>query len=1109
MKKSFKWLLCVSLAATTFMAGCDVLGGGEEEHEHTYATTYSYDKNGHWIETICEDHEVEKLNLALHTGLEDGICDTCKYDEHQGAGHTYAEVLSKDETNHWYAPTCGHEVAGKEVAAHVDENNDKLCDTAGCGYDYNHTHTYATSWTTDANNHWHAATCECTIEGADKEAHVDEDKNGVCEVCEGATYESTHTHTYASGDDWSSDEDNHWYAATCAHTGLKSSVTAHNDADKDGDCDVCGWYDEDHTHTYATEWSKDEDNHWHAANCGHSGLTNDLAEHDIENGECTVCGYDGNHEHAYGDEWVADETNHWLAATCGCSLTVATTAHDGMEDGVCDTCGYEAECDHTPAEPWVKDETSHWFACPQHPAVTYDEGEHEGMEDGVCDVCEYADYEDGHVHTYDADGDWTSDYDNHWIASDCHSGVVKEGTVAEHTDEDEDGYCDTCSQELFENVIAIASSDQAANIVNKGMISVENYSSEEYYFEYGEGYFHALGLAADGYEYWYMAEGDGIFALQSTSYGLSVPYGATVANLNGYEISLSYDEVAYGASEAIAAFYQIAVNNGDVVKAYEDGVYSFSGFNANYQEFTVSFTIVEHTVYDEDWNATYVDYVNWFQLVIDDYYGTTYEITQSAGERTAQSPYRADEFIASEYDLKIVPFEYVDWSDVEGEAIEFTNTLTITKGNGVNLYLENVLPTTADLQFDSFSYTINGEEEGDLQVNGNLTDDEPHFQIRTTGSTPADTYTVVINTLKVSYTFTVTVTNPPVTEISAQVNDDGWNAMSEVSAYVGDTLQIRSQVNTNADASYTASITSANAADATLTMEVVPEQDMGWMVVAGYTRYDFTTTKAGTYEVTLVSAENSEITATLTITVSEPPKAEDVLNGSYSYSDYYGSGYTVYVTFTPAEEGGLSGTAAIALVDRNDAATVYNVNYSYDETNGLVFTNTDGSAFTDVTIIYEDYELTASWMYEGWWGPEPTEPGVLTVSDPYTPPTAEDMVAGQYRLEVIGENGWSLESATDIVLNADGTGTYTRWHFDDSYNQVNDATATFKWTVVANEDGTYTVTVTDVTGATELTAGAWTVGTVTGTDNWGYPTTYTAITGVMVNNVATEFPIYE
>ncbi len=47
-----------------------------------------------------------------------------------------------------------------------------------------------------------------------------------------------HTHTFAA--EWSSDAENHWHAANCEHTSEKSDLAAHTGTE-DGICDVCGY----------------------------------------------------------------------------------------------------------------------------------------------------------------------------------------------------------------------------------------------------------------------------------------------------------------------------------------------------------------------------------------------------------------------------------------------------------------------------------------------------------------------------------------------------------------------------------------------------------------------------------------------------------------------------------------------------------------------------------------------------------------------------------------------------------------------------------------------------------------------------------------------------
>ena len=61
-------------------------------------------------------------------------------------------------------------------------------------------------------------------------------------------------------------------------------------------CTVCGYTATEvieklaHTHTFASEWTKDESNHWHASTCGHD-VTDSKAEHSFVNEVCTICEY--------------------------------------------------------------------------------------------------------------------------------------------------------------------------------------------------------------------------------------------------------------------------------------------------------------------------------------------------------------------------------------------------------------------------------------------------------------------------------------------------------------------------------------------------------------------------------------------------------------------------------------------------------------------------------------------------------------------------------------------------------------------------------------------------------------------------------------------------
>lgn len=77
---------------------------------------------------------------------------------------------------------CGNgQSAEPEHTTHYDVNADGVCDK--CGEDMaGHEHIYSKKWSTDAEYHWHKATCAHDEETADKEAHT-YDAFGICTVC--------------------------------------------------------------------------------------------------------------------------------------------------------------------------------------------------------------------------------------------------------------------------------------------------------------------------------------------------------------------------------------------------------------------------------------------------------------------------------------------------------------------------------------------------------------------------------------------------------------------------------------------------------------------------------------------------------------------------------------------------------------------------------------------------------------------------------------------------------------------------------------------------------------------------------------------------------------
>lgn len=70
----------------------------------------------------------------------------------------------------------------------------------------------------------------CDIFGGDTN-DVDNNQNG--------GNEQQHEHTFAT--EWSQDAENHWHGSTCDHTDEKADLAAHKDGDRDDLCDVCGY----------------------------------------------------------------------------------------------------------------------------------------------------------------------------------------------------------------------------------------------------------------------------------------------------------------------------------------------------------------------------------------------------------------------------------------------------------------------------------------------------------------------------------------------------------------------------------------------------------------------------------------------------------------------------------------------------------------------------------------------------------------------------------------------------------------------------------------------------------------------------------------------------
>ncbi len=431
---------------------CDVKGCKYQLCEHEYEDVYSKDENYHWFANSCSCLIEPKDKAAHIDNNNDGLCDVCEWNyDHL---HIYEENWSHSETQHWYSVTCGHNVPAKSLGDHVDENNDRACDV--CAWDYGHTHTYEDAWSHDAKEHWKTVTCGHSIAEGNVGLHEDADNDSVCDVC---AWDFDHTHEYDDGDDWTFDETGHWHAATCGHDVAGIDFAEHKESD--GICEICEYVMCDNHRFIVSEnpkWTYNETTHWIASECGHASASMEPAGHSynttVDGWSICKCGYCPHYttDYSYDETDTNTSKEHWFKKMCDCEGVddkYAIEEHtDANKDGICDECLYQF-CKHYWGE-WEQsgDGLTHWQnkQC-SHNAPAASEPvlhtEADANNDGICDACtaQYCTHQYHPTYSYDEN--------NHWYASACGHSVVKD--KAAHDDADNNGQCDTCKYQFCEH----------------------------------------------------------------------------------------------------------------------------------------------------------------------------------------------------------------------------------------------------------------------------------------------------------------------------------------------------------------------------------------------------------------------------------------------------------------------------------------------------------------------------------------------------------------------------------------------------------------------------------------------------------------------------------
>ena len=312
--------------------------------------------------------------------------------------HTYSTEWSTDSANHWHECTCGDK---KDLAPHVDANNDHNCDVCGwkmsdhtggtatckdkatctiCGQKYGNlaAHNYKTEWSTDETNQWH----ECSVCGdkKDEAAHIPgaaatETTPQTCTIC-GYVIKAAlgHTHnfnqkntseTYLKSAATCTKKAVYYYSCTCGEKGTETFESGELAA-----------------HAYKTTWSNDNASHWHS---------------------CYVCG------DKKDEEVHIDKNKDHNCDVCGKKMTDHTGGTATCKDrATCSICGekYGSLAGHVYKTIWSYDETNHWHECSVCGSKKDEEAHIPGEEatettHQTCTVCGYViKAAIGHVHSY-------------------------------------------------------------------------------------------------------------------------------------------------------------------------------------------------------------------------------------------------------------------------------------------------------------------------------------------------------------------------------------------------------------------------------------------------------------------------------------------------------------------------------------------------------------------------------------------------------------------------------------------------------------------------------------------------------------------------------------
>lgn len=428
----------------------------------------------------------------------------------ESMGHPISEAWTTNDTHHWHAVQCEHT---GEVASFAEHSWDAGRVTVQAGHTVNGeviftcgvcgmTRTEVVPGTPHVfdqqivDNKYLQTAASCYSPA------VYYKSCGTCGAAGTETFTSGDATGHSYSQQWTSNELQHWQAASCEHTNERINVADHvwdggvvtvqptdrSEGERTFTCVVCNATRREklqpttHEHTFATTWTGNEMYHWHAATCGHNNEMSGFGEHAWNGGvviswpshntkgetlyTCQTCGASKKtvveEAHTF-NQMIANNNFVKSYATCYSPATYYYSCVCGAKGTETFTSG--VALGHSYSATWNYDGNYHWHSC-NTCGTKVDLVAHYYGTGTACQTCGFA-KKDSHIHTshlarvpaktasctvpgnlsyYTCEcGKWFTDVTATVEITDKNSVVTP---AAGHVDRDTNNRCDLCKERL-------------------------------------------------------------------------------------------------------------------------------------------------------------------------------------------------------------------------------------------------------------------------------------------------------------------------------------------------------------------------------------------------------------------------------------------------------------------------------------------------------------------------------------------------------------------------------------------------------------------------------------------------------------------------------------